>query len=171
MSTEDVLSIVRDMLHTTEYCFFITLNEFGGADARLMQPFPPQEDLTIWFATTPESRKVRHIQHNNRVTLTFLERSETAYVALAGVASVEDDPEECQQHRTTNWTAFFSDGPSSADYTLIKFVPQRIELMSLVRETATTPFGLLPITLMHTASGWQLVETTNRLRSYVVGHS
>lgn len=169
MSTEPLLTVVRETLLTTDYCFFITLNEFGGADTRLMQPFPADEDLTIWFVTAPDSRKVRHLKRDNRVTLAFLDRSETAYVTLSGLATMEADPEERQRHWRSNWTAFFPDDPTGGEYTLLKFVPHRIEVMNFARELAPAPFGLLPVVLVRDDAGWQVV-TQNHSYSYALGY-
>jgi hypothetical protein len=33
------------------YCALITIDESGRPQVRTMNPFPPEEDMTVWFAT------------------------------------------------------------------------------------------------------------------------
>ena len=61
MTAADWIEVARITIEPKDYCFLITQSESGRANARLMQPFKPEEDLTIWFGSSPRSRKVREI--------------------------------------------------------------------------------------------------------------
>ena len=52
MPPEYLLEVAKATIRATAYCFLITLGDTGQAHARLMQPFAPEEDLTIWFGTS-----------------------------------------------------------------------------------------------------------------------
>jgi len=91
MTAELFLETAKSSMRTAEYCFLITLGERGEAHARLVQPFEPEADMTIWIGTWSKSRKVREIQKDSRVTLAFHDKEGTAYVTLQGSAEIESD--------------------------------------------------------------------------------
>ena len=94
MPPEYLLEVAKATIRATAYCFLITLGDTGQAHARLIQPFAPNEDLTIWFGTSLKSRKIRDIRQDSWVTLAFHDPADTTYVALVGSAQVEDDLNE-----------------------------------------------------------------------------
>jgi general stress protein 26 len=52
-----------------------------------MNPFPPEEDMTVWVATNTNNRKVQEIRNDPRVCLYYADHSKaTGYVALSGNA-------------------------------------------------------------------------------------
>lgn len=59
MTGEDWLEAARATMEGAEYCFLITVSESGGANARLMQPFKPEEDLTVWFGQSAVAEGAR----------------------------------------------------------------------------------------------------------------
>ena len=91
LTSERLLEITLATLKAAEFCFLITLGESGQPQTRLMQPFAPEPDLTIWFGTSPTSRKVQDIQRDPRITLAYEHAQDGAYLTLFGTASIEDD--------------------------------------------------------------------------------
>ena len=71
MSLEYLLEVVRHTLEKVDYCFVITLNESGQANARLVQHFKPEVDLIVWIGTSLKSRKVSEIRNKSGITITF----------------------------------------------------------------------------------------------------
>jgi len=51
----------------------ITLDKDGAPRARTMDPFPVEDDFTVWFGTNSNSRKVVQIKNDPRVTPLWLE--------------------------------------------------------------------------------------------------
>jgi len=123
MTPEYLLEIARNTIEAVDYCFLITLSESGQANARLVQHFKPRIDMTIWVGTSRRTRKVREICNNNRITVTFQDEREHAYVMLLGSASVETD----LNHRQRHWQMILLTFPAgiSDDYVVIKFVPNQ----------------------------------------------
>lgn len=91
MSAEHLFAVAARTIRAAEYCFLVTLAASGQPHVRLMQPFAPEDDLTIWFGTNPQSRKIQEIQRDSRVALSFHHAAETAYVTLVGTAQMVDD--------------------------------------------------------------------------------
>ncbi len=160
MTPETLLGVVRKTLQAATYCFFITAGDEGGwPAARLMQPFAPQDDLTIWMGTSPASRKVRDVQQNHRVTLASMDMQENAYITMLGLASLEEDIGERQRFWRDAWSAFFPQGPTGDDYVLLRFVPERIEIMNFAQQITPPPVGLKPAVLLRSGEAWALLPS------------
>jgi len=158
ITLERVLEAVRASLESVEYCFLITLGESGEPHARLVQPFEPEEDLTLWVGTWVKSRKVQEIQRDSRVTLAFYDEEDTAYVTLKGSADIESGLENRKKYWREEWIGFLPEGPEGDDYVVIKFVPERIEMMSFGRGILPPPYGLRPAVLVRSADSWVVAD-------------
>jgi general stress protein 26 len=130
----------------------------GQMHTRLMQPFPPEEDLTLWFGTSPRSRKIQDIQQQPRVTVAVHQAAANSYVTLVGQAQLEDDLTARWQRWREEWRAFFPAGPAGEDYVLLRVVPSRLEVLNFVRQVTPIPFGLRPAVLVRHGDGWVLEE-------------
>lgn len=154
MSLEKLLSLVMETVTTAEYCFLNTLDAASRINTRLMQPFAPDAELTIRMGASPASRKVRDVQQHPQVTLAFLDATQIGYVTLSGSATIETGLELRQRYWRDEWQAFFPSGPAGDDYLLITFVPDRIEVISFVRQVTPSPFGLQPAVLVRSGATW-----------------
>jgi general stress protein 26 len=157
MTAQAWLNAARSTIQAETYCFLITQSERGGTNARLMQPFEPEEDLTIYFGASPRSRKVREIERNQEVTVTYQNSREHAYVCLLGQAQVEKEIDARRQYWREEWAIFWPGGPESEDYVLIRFVPSRIELMNISRKIAPEP-RTQPAVLVRAGEDWAVPD-------------
>jgi general stress protein 26 len=128
LSRDTLIATAREIMGATRYCALITLDRKGSAHARTMDPFPPDENLVIWFGTNPKSRKVAEIRRNHRVTLYYFDREGPAYVTISGVARLVNDPKEKARRWKDEWKAFYPDREQG--YTLIAVTPQELEIVS-----------------------------------------
>jgi general stress protein 26 len=158
MTPEFLINVAYSTVKAVPYCVLVTTGESGQANARLMQPFEPAEDFTIYMGVSRASRKIRDIGRDNRATLVYYEPSETAYVTLLGSAQLEDDLALRRQYWRKDWLVFYPAGPEGDDYTLIKFVPARIELINFTHKIAPEPYGLKPAVLLRSGDTWQVTE-------------
>jgi general stress protein 26 len=158
MTSEQLLALTRAILSAAQFCFLITQDETGQSSARLMQPFDPEPDLTLWFGTSPLSRKVQEIQRDERIALAFAHPQDGAYVTLRGPAVLETDITQRQRYWRDEFTAFWPAGPTGDNYILVKFVPANIEIMHLAQAVAPAPFGRCPVRLNRTESGWSIAD-------------
>lgn len=154
MNAAELLQTVRGIVCSIDYCVVITHAETGSPNARVMEPFKPDDDWTIWMGTSPKSRKVQDIQRNSRITLTYYYPSNTAYVTLQGEAHLVSDLKLRRKYWNEVWHAFFPDGPEGNDYTLIAFVPDRIEVLDFALHITPPPFGLQPAVLVRQGDAW-----------------
>ena len=158
MTSEYLLEVARDTIKAVQYCFVITLGESGQANARLVQHFKPEADMTIWVGTSPKTRKICEIRNESNITITFQDDKDYSYVTMLGSASVENTLNEKQRHWQEDFIAYFPKGPQNDDYVLIKFIPSRIELMNFQRGVTPEPFGLRPAVLVKAEENWVVEE-------------
>ena len=116
------------MMEKAGNCALITLDESGHPRARTMDPFPPDEDMIVWFGTNINSRKVKHIKNDDRVTLYYFDKEGSSYVVIMGRAELVDDPEVKKVKWKMEWSEFYTDRVK--DYLLIKVKPESLEVIS-----------------------------------------
>lgn len=137
--TEDGLKqAAREIMASAVTCNLITLDRQGSPRSRMMDPFPPDDDLTVWFGTNPDSRKVEQIRNDPRVNLYYPAPDHSGYVTINGMAKLVDDPEEKANRWKSGWAEFYPAYPGG--YMLIKVTPVRMEVVSY-------PHGLVGDTL------------------------
>jgi general stress protein 26 len=156
LTTEQLLDAARALIKSTEYCFFITERTDGHPHARLMQPYEPEGDFTIYLGASPRSRKVREVLKQPKASIAFYNQQETAYITLLGTASVVDDSALRQKYWRSNWNDLFPGGPESSEYVLIKFVPDRIEMMNYAHQAMPQPYTLHPTMLERRGTSWKV---------------
>lgn len=141
ISREALISAAREIMTSARYCALIT-NGSAGVHARAMDPFPPEDDLTVWFGTNSRSRKVQEIRRNPRVTLYYFNRENQEYVVLTGIARVVNDPNEKGKRWKEEWKSFY---PNRAkEYLLIKFKPDTLEVVSEKKQIFGDPVTWKP---------------------------
>jgi general stress protein 26 len=128
-SRERLITAAREIMKTTRYCALITTDSHGRANARTMDAFAPDENMTVWFGTNPLSRKVAEIRRNPRVTLYYFDRENQAYVTLHGVARLINDRNEKARHWKDDWKTFYPDRDKS--YLLIEVRPIKLEVVNI----------------------------------------
>ena len=128
-SRDELIAVAREIMTATRYCALITTEGPGRAHARTMDAFAPDENMVVWLATNPRSRKVVEIRRNPRVTLYYFDRESQAYVTLYGTARLVNDRAEKERRWKEDWKAFYPDRDKS--YLLIKVTPDRLEIVDV----------------------------------------
>jgi len=118
----------RELIAGAKYAALITLGPDGHPQARTVENLPPEADFSLWFATTPRTRKVEEIRRDPRVTLYWFDPERLGYVTLIGLASIVTDSAERARHWQPGWEAFYPD--RERDYLLIRVQPLRLEVVS-----------------------------------------
>lgn len=125
---DTLLSIAHEYIESVRYCALITVDSTGQPNVRAMDPFLPDENMVVWFGTNRNSRKVREIRNNPKVTLYYSDENGAGYVAIIGTATLVDDPKEKANWWKEEWTEFYNDQKES--YLLIKVVPEKLEILN-----------------------------------------
>ena len=123
-----ILQVATEIMEAARYCALITLGEDGQPQARAMDAFHPDADMTVWLATNPATRKVEQIRRDPRVTLFYLAPDASGYVTMAGTAHLVDEPEAKARWWKEEWEAFYTD--RDRGYLLIRVEPEWLEVVS-----------------------------------------
>jgi general stress protein 26 len=140
-----ILDVARKIMDKSVYCAFITLGEDGQPQARTVQPFAPDAGMVVWIGTNPGTRKIAQIKKDPRVSLYYY--ADMAYVTLLGKAELVNDPAEKQKHWNDAWTGLYKDKFRGDDYTLIRVIPIRLEILSYGDGIMNDPKTLKPTTV------------------------
>lgn len=134
---EKLIVAAREIMKEAGNCALITLNDQSIPMVRIMDPFPPESDFTVWFGTKSESRKVGQIKNNPTVTLYYQDRDVSGYVVIHGNAIIVDDKKEIEKRWKVAWEAFYPNNREG--YILIKVTPDWMEILSLSRGIVGDP--------------------------------
>ncbi len=157
-SPENLLQVARETLGYAQVCFLVTVDAAGRLRGRLMHPFEPGDDFTIWLGTSPRTRKIEEIEAQGKFMLAYADPGHGAYVTLWGEASLERDKALRQRYWRDAFSAYWPQGPGGEDYVLIRFTPARIELVNDSRGVAPEPYGLACVVLNRKDGGWVVTE-------------
>lgn len=124
-----ILAVARTTINDAYFGSLISVDKTGQPRARIMEPFAPEKDFTIWLATNPKSRKVRQIEDNPKVTLHFFDKQKLAYVSLMGKAYLVNDSKIKATKWKKGWEKFYKNKEDA--YLLIHFVPEYLELINI----------------------------------------
>ena len=127
-SQSSLISIAREIIENSGPCTLVTLDAGGNPRARVMDAFLPDEDFNIWFGTNPKSRKVAEINSDGRISILYYDLGKGAYATVYGEAKIDSSAEAKKLFWKESWANFYPDYPNN--YTLIKVIPQRIEIIS-----------------------------------------
>jgi general stress protein 26 len=123
-----VIAAAREIMAAQTYCALVTIDETGRPQVRTMNPFPPEEDMTVWFATNSRSRKVREMRRDPRVALYYADHENAiGYVQLTGHAVLVEDMQEILKRKRAYWDQAF---PGLRNLLLIKVVPERLDVLN-----------------------------------------
>jgi general stress protein 26 len=137
LSRDSLLAAAREIMGLQKYCALITVDSVGRPHARTMNPFPPEADMTVWFATNSRSRKVREIRDNPAVCLYYADHKEPrGYVAITGRAVLVDDMAEKLKRKRDYWEQAF---PDWKYLVLIKVIPEHLDVLNYARGGKNDP--------------------------------
>ena len=134
---EQLITAAREIMKEAGTCVLITLDAESNPMARIMDPFPPESDFTVWFGTKSQSRKVNQIKNNSTVTLYYQDSDASGYVVIHGDAQIVDDQKEKEKRWKDTWEAFYPNNKEG--YLLIKVSPKWMEVLSYSRGIVGDP--------------------------------
>ena len=123
-----ILEAAREIIAGQTYCALATVDETGRPQVRTMNPFPPEEDMTVYFATSSKSRKAEQIRRDPRVCVYYADhKSATGEVMLSGKAVLVDDEKEIKKRYREYWKMAF---PDQKLLVLIKVMVDEVEVLN-----------------------------------------
>jgi len=142
-----IISVATDIIQKAHYCTFITIDQDGQPQARIVDPLAPDGAFTIWIATNPLTRKVDQIRRNPRVTLSCFDAATSSYVTVLGRGELVAEVAEKLRHWKVDWSQIYKNGARGNDVVLIKVTPSRLEVVSESRGMIGDPKTWLPLSI------------------------
>lgn len=146
-SRDAIVAAARSVITQARYASFATIDAAGQPQVRVVDPFAPDADFTIWIATNAQSRKVTQATQNAKVTLLYFDSAAKNEVTLLGRASVVTDRAEKARHWKEDWAAFYSNKNLGDDYVLIRVIAEQIEISAPSLGMNNDPRTWTPVTL------------------------
>jgi general stress protein 26 len=128
INRDSILVAAHEIIKETTYCALATVDSTGQPQVRTMNPFPANNELITWFATSRSSRKIREIKNNPKVCVYFANHnSAKGYVSITGTAEVIDDKDLLLKMKRDYWNGI-PDWQNK--FVLIKIVPKTLEVIN-----------------------------------------
>src|SRR5262245_11041853 len=128
-----IIDAATDIMRIARYCTMVTIGADGRPQSRVVDPFAPDADLTIWIATNPLTRKIQDIRRDPRVTLLYFNQAKSEYVTVLGAARIESDARLKASHWKAEWSGLYKDDNRGDDFVLVRVQPTRLEVSSVER--------------------------------------
>ena len=142
-----ILAAARTVIAKARYATLTTLDDTGAPAARIVDPFPPEQELTIWVATNSRTRKAAQLARDGRVSLTYFDRAAEHYVTVAGMATLVRDLDARAARWKDEWKAFYENTYRGDDYLLIRIDPHRVEVVAPSLGFNNDPKSWRPVTM------------------------
>jgi general stress protein 26 len=125
---DTLIIAAKEIIKETTYCALATIDSTGQPQVRTMNPFPANDELITWFATSRTSRKVREIKNNPKVCVYWANHiNAKGYVAITGTAEVIDDKELLLKMKRDYWSGI----PDWQNrFVLIRIKPETLEVIN-----------------------------------------
>ena len=120
-----------------EFAVLSTINTEGGVSSRLIRPFDLELhnndplDPIIFFNTNLLSRKTIQIRANSKVTLTYVNFKEMAYVCWEGNAMQIKDQNTAKKHWKEWLRVFYPEGPDGNRFSTWFIKPQKVQVVNI----------------------------------------
>ena len=118
MTTDDDRGTVAEIMEETRIAVLTYVSIEGALVSTPMGMQDFEDPATTWFITERSSDKVRAIEADPRVNVSY--SSKAGWVSLSGTAHVSDDRAKLQELWDASAGAFMSGGPEDPDNVLLR---------------------------------------------------
>lgn len=157
LDIKSLIEVAEQTVAAAGCASLITLDEEGLPSSRPVAAFAPDPEFSrIVIGSDTGSRKTIHVRNNPHIVLAYVDMQNRGYLTAIGEAEFSDNIEDRKTYWTDRFNAFFPGGPESDEYTLMIFVPKRLELRSFGLKVAEEPTHWSPVILDRGSNGeWQ----------------
>lgn len=86
-----------------------------------------ENPFTIYLSTNTSSLKMTEIVVNDKVCLYYFDPANYLGITLRGKVEIINDNDFKKKAWTQGWEASYPGGPESADYTILRFIPDKLK--------------------------------------------
>lgn len=139
-SQNEHVAKIRELIQDVRICMLSTENERGVVHSRPMYTQRAEFDGDLWFFTYADSAKVREIERDPRVNVSF--SSDTSWVSVSGQAQYVQDRGRIAELWRPDLKAFFPKGKDDPNIALLKIHVNEAEYWDSPSSTVVRAYGL-----------------------------
>jgi len=114
------LSHLRDLIRGIPIAMLTTVSSDGALHARPMVNITEEFQGELWFFSRDDDPKLREIEANPQVNVSYADAPHTRFVSAAGKATVIRDANRCELLWSAACDPWFPDGPRDPHLRLIR---------------------------------------------------
>jgi YD repeat-containing protein len=119
--------VLKDKIKDIQFAMLTTVEQDEDLRSRPMATHDMDDDGTLWFFTYDDSAKVREIQRNDRVSLSYTDTGSETYVSAAGKAELVKDRAKINELWRDFLKAWFPQGKEDPRIALLKVTLHQAE--------------------------------------------
>lgn len=127
LSGEQAVDKLKSIINDVNIAMMCTFGNHGRIESRPMGTAGVDDDGTIWFFTNDSSDKIKQIESEHGICLSYSKPSDNTYASINGKALVVDDKAKEKELWNDLLKAWFPKGLDDPNMTLIKFTPHQAE--------------------------------------------
>lgn len=132
---------VHKLIKDVRFAMLVTRGPDGRLHARPMSTSKAEFDGTLWFFADVRSGKVRDMEDDPSVLVTYADESDNAYVSITGTGSVVQDKAKIKELWSPGAKAWFPNGPDDPSIALIRVDVEDAEYWDSPSGTLVTMYG------------------------------
>jgi general stress protein 26 len=140
---QKVLDKLTELIEEASVGMLTTRDLDGTLRSRPLAMLQVTDDGDLWFFTSVKSPKVREIEEDNRVNVSFERPSDQIYVSLSGRARILRDREKAKALWTPWAKVWFPDGPEDPELVLLNVRADQAEYWDAPDSAVGRTIGLL----------------------------
>lgn len=147
------LSKFYDLVENIEIAMMTTRRPDGHLESRAMATQKRAEGADLWFVTLDGAGKLRDIEYDPHVNLSYYKDRTREWVSVSGIASISRDRQKIKELYASDWAAWFPKGedPRHGTDEDPRMVLIGIDVHAAVFLEVNKP---QPVVLYEVAKGW-----------------
>ena len=127
-SRKDGIARIAKLMAAMDFCMLTTRTMGGRLHARPMSNNGEVEfDGHVWFFSSADTRKLKEIEHDSHVELSYADPKSYRFISMSGTAEIIRDVDKKRALWLAELERWFEGGPENEDIVLIKVAPDVVE--------------------------------------------
>lgn len=141
-SSEEIKKL-GEMIKDIDYAMLTTATGEGRLRSRPMSTQQAEFDGDLWFFTGADSPKVREIQEDQQVNLSYAQPDKNRYVSVSGRAAVVRDRKKAEELWNPAYKAWFPEGLDDPNLALLRVRVEEAEYWDSPSSAVVHLFGFV----------------------------
>jgi general stress protein 26 len=126
LENEESIRKMQELVRHNNICLFTTELSMIPLQTRPMATQEVDDEGNFWFLSSRQSNKNFEVGDDSRVQLFYANKGDVEFLSVYGHAEIYKDSDKIEQHWTPMAKAWFQEGKSDPDLTVIKVTPEDV---------------------------------------------